>query len=536
MAGVAAESTSRARLEPIPARAQLLAVAWLRWRIFVNNAFRRRPTTARQTAGLVFAIILRLITWPFIALMAIGPIAGSGFLAWTAITEHHEQNLAALLAGITVLWQFVSVNGQNIAAAISSFDPSSLIRYPLRFGRYLVLRTMLGLLTPSTIVGCLSLMAAAVGIGVAKPALAVPAVIVLAAYALMNIFLTRMIEAWMERWLANRRFREFFGMLMALFAVSVQFLNFQRAPMHGHHVAHSWLLNLFYGSATYLNWLPPGFAANAILQATRPLAAIAQFAALLGSTALLAAIYAMRLHKQFLGEYLSESMVRHVVSNPGSRAKARREWHEARQTGAARQPGSVAFPPIVGTCLRKEWLAFRGNGSQLIGLLTPLIFVVILNRTFAQRPAYFLPGAIAYVLIAVLAGLYNIFGADGLGVQIYLLAPVRMRDVIVAKNLCKPGPDCCRSWNCMGIGCDDGALQNSTFVTNCHWFVDMLRGCDQPCAGHVAVDTGAAPVRSRPDAAETRGTNESHQRFVDSPGPLRKSVAAGSGCAFEPLS
>ena len=35
----------------------------------------------------------------------------------------------------------------------------------------------------------------------------------------MNIFLTRMIEAWMERWLANRRFREIFGMLMALFAV-----------------------------------------------------------------------------------------------------------------------------------------------------------------------------------------------------------------------------------------------------------------------------------------------------------------------------
>ena len=38
-------------------------------------------------------------------------------------------------------------------------------------------------------------------------------------------------------------------------------------------------------------------------------------------------------------------------------------------------------------------------------------------------------------MLGVLAGLYNIFGADGLGVQIYLLAPVRMRDVIVAKNL-----------------------------------------------------------------------------------------------------
>ena len=69
-------------------------------------------------------------------------------------------------------------------------------------------------------------------------------------------------------------------------------------------------------------------------------------------------------------------------------------------------------------------------------MLTPLFFVVILNRSiFAGQPTYFFPGAIAYVLFGILAGLYNIFGADGLGVQVYLLAPIRLRDVIVAKNL-----------------------------------------------------------------------------------------------------
>ena len=87
----------------------------------------------------------------------------------------------------------------------------------------MVLRTLLGFLTPSTIVGCFALLAAAVGIGVAKPALALPALIVLAVYALMNIFLTRMIGAWMERWLANRRFREIFGVLMALMIVGFQY-------------------------------------------------------------------------------------------------------------------------------------------------------------------------------------------------------------------------------------------------------------------------------------------------------------------------
>ncbi len=303
----------------IPARVQLLAVAWLRWRIFVNNTFRRRSSGKGQAVGLALAILVRIIVWPFLALMVIGPIGGSGYLAWTMIAGNHPQRLAPLLAAITVLWLFVSVNGQNVAAALSSFDPSSLIRFPLRFGRYLVLRTFIGLLTPSTIVGCLALLAAAIGIGLARPALALPALAVLAVYALMNVFLTRMIGAWLERWLANRRFREIFSALMALFAVGFQFLNYQRGPMHVVGGRSTWVLNLLHSSGTGLQWLPPGFAANAILRQSYPFAALAQFAALLASTALFAAIFAIRLHKQFLGEYLSEGASRSANKSSAQR-------------------------------------------------------------------------------------------------------------------------------------------------------------------------------------------------------------------------
>jgi ABC-2 type transport system permease protein len=418
----------------IPARVQLLAVAWLRWRIFVNNTFRRRSSGKGQAIGLALAVLVRIIVWPFLALMVIGPISGSGYLAWTMIAGNHPQRLAPLLAAITVLWLFVSVNGQNVAAALSSFDPSSLIRFPLRFGRYLVLRTFIGLLTPSTIVGCLALLAGAIGISLAKPALAPPALAVLTLYALMNVFLTRMIGAWLERWLANRRFREIFSALMALFAVGFQFLNYQRAPMHVVGGRSTWVLNLLHSSGTGLQWLPPGFAANAILQQSHPFAALAQFAGLLASTTLFAAVFAIRLHKQFLGEYLSEGASRSANKSPAQRRPL------PPRPGSAAGPAQPAvrkpFAPIVAACLHKEWLTLRGNGVQLVGMLTPLVFVVILNRSvFAGHSTYFLPGAIAYVLFGVLAGLYNVFGADGLGVQIYLLAPVRLRDVIVAKNL-----------------------------------------------------------------------------------------------------
>ncbi len=436
MAELTPMESQRLSAQEIPASTQLIAVAWLRWRIFVNNTFRRRPSTTRQAVSLVFTILLRIIVWPFLVLMVVGPVAGSGFWAWELIARGQPQRLETLLAGIAIGWQFVAVNGLSIAATVSSFDPASLIRYPLRFGRYFVLRTMIGLLTPSTIVGCLSSLAVAVGIGIADPSLAAPALVVLSVYAMTNVFLTRMIGAWMERWLAIRRFREIFSVLMALFAVSLQLLNFQHYPAHSHAMTNSWFLRLLHGSHGYLRWLPPGFAARAILGASHPMAALAQFACLLAATLLFAWIFAVRLHSQFLGELLSESAPRRVPTRPGanSRAIARQSTGRMEQAGPPTPDG--AFPPVIAACLRKEWLTFRGNSSQMIGLVMPLIFVVILNRgQLAAHPALFLPGAIAYVMLGALAGLYNIFGADGRGVQVYLLAPVRMRDVIVAKNI-----------------------------------------------------------------------------------------------------
>ena len=244
-----------------------------------------------------------------------------------------------------------------------------------------------------------------------------------------------MIGAWMERWLANRRFREIFSMLMALFAVSIQFLNLQRAPMRAPGTRSSWLLAVLHSSGSYLYWLPSGFAAQAILLVKHPLAALAQFAGLLASTVLFAAVFAVRLHKQFLGEHLSEGVSRRVKVKSAPRAKA-----PASQSAVPSVPATsgAIFSPIVAACLRKEWFILRGNGMQLIGLLTPLIFVVIfsMNRAFsAFSTKYFLPSAIAYVLIAALSSLYNVFGADGRGMQMYLLAPVRMLDVVLAKNL-----------------------------------------------------------------------------------------------------
>ena len=281
----------------IPASTQLLAIAWLRWRIFVNGF--RRQAGSGKIAGLVVSIVLRILLWPILALWIVGPAVGSGFLAWMAVDDHHPQRLSVLFGGITLIWQLIAINGTGIAATVSSFDPSTLLRFPLRFGRYLVLRLLLGLMTASTIVGCLALFAAAIGITVAQPSLAPAAFVVLAIFAAMNIFLSRMIAVWMERWLSTRRAREIFTALMALVFVSFQFLNFRRPTGHRLHASNiNWLTAFMHGTNHFLLWLPPGFATNSIFPLQHPLARLAQFAALLVWTGLFLAAFAFRLDRK----------------------------------------------------------------------------------------------------------------------------------------------------------------------------------------------------------------------------------------------
>ena len=260
-----------------------------------------------------------------------------------------------------MLWQFVAVNGVSMAATLASFDPASLLRFPLRFGRYLVLRMLLGLLTPSTIVGCLALLAAAIGIGLAKRRSRCPRFIVLAIYARMNIFLSRMIAVWMERWLATRRSREIFGVLMALFVVGIQFLNFQRASSQAHAVRSSWLLHFLPASAPICISCRP--ASPPTPSFSRPsFLGLAQFAALLASTALFAAVFAIRLRKQFLGEYLSEGAVRSAPARSVFRAKTLPQ-PPAVMTAPA-QTARPVFPPAIAACLRKEWFTFAATARN----------------------------------------------------------------------------------------------------------------------------------------------------------------------------
>jgi len=459
-----------------PAGVQLMAVAWLRWRIFVNG-LRTGNSGNRSAGGIVLAIGLRMLLWPIFAVWILGPVALSGYVGWSAIANHQPTWLLALMTGIGFLWQFIGVSGSNIAAAMPTFDPASLLRFPLPFGRYLLLRLFLGLLTPSTVVGCLALLAAAMGVGVARPALLPFAFAGFGLYALANVFCARMIGIWLDRVLARRRGREIFGGLFAIVVVSFQFVQFGRVRHvhvgHGGHVPgsqqQSWIIATAIRSAHAMHWLPPGFAADTVVHSASVAAVAGNLVLLALWTALFLAGFGVRLHRQFLGEYLSDSLT------PAARRST--TARQARVRALPQQQAMRSRFSLLPALLRKEWLTLRSNSGQLMGLLTPPIFVWIVSRgSFGSHPDYLLSGAVAYAILGPMSAAYNVFGPEGPGVQLYLLAPLRLRDVVLAKNIASVlilAAEAALAW-VIAVSASKSAIAPATQAATALWLIFVL--------------------------------------------------------------
>src|SRR5271167_3553641 len=160
-------------------RAQFAALAKLRWCIF-RNAFRRKGGGGELAA--------RIIIFPLLGLLAFGPVVGSGFGAFYLVSSGHIAMFPILTWAIFALWLLVLL---NISPPGLSFDVNTIIRFPLSFTRYITARLFFGLLSASNIIGTLALIAADIGVGIAKPSLLPWSTLLLATFAVTNIFFTR---------------------------------------------------------------------------------------------------------------------------------------------------------------------------------------------------------------------------------------------------------------------------------------------------------------------------------------------------------
>ena len=404
-------------------RTQLAAIAGLRWRLFVN--------ALRTTRGKLELLSQILIGFAF-AIGGLGGAFGMGIAASMMISAGRPELLALLLWFVFIFWQIFPIMA---SAFTSNSDSSDLLRFPLSYRSYFMVRLAYGAFDPATAISCLWSFGILLGVGFAKPALLPWALLVLLAFAAFNLLFMQMIFAWVERWLAKRRTRELMGVLFILLMLSFQMIgplvtHFQRKSSRPDVQRYVDIL------APVQRILPPGLAADAIAQAVYPrvMMSFSSFALLCAFALVVGYCLHVRLLSQYRGENLSE-----VAASAMPRDRSLRlGWS---------LPG---FSAPVAAVFEKEIRYLLRSGPMLLTLLMP-IFVLILLRfgalnaarqsgaAFTHLPDMAFPAAVAYALLMLTNLVCNSFGGDAAGIQFYFASPVTFRQIVLAKNLTHAG-------------------------------------------------------------------------------------------------
>ncbi|MGA9393236.1 MAG: hypothetical protein WBV69_22595 [Candidatus Sulfotelmatobacter sp.] len=402
---------------------QQTAIAWLRWRIFVN--------TLRTTRGQLEFASLVLVTVAF-TLFALGGAFGLGVIAYLMLSQGRPEMLAVFLWVIFFFWQVFPVLATAFTNSADSYD---LRGFPLTYRSYFLLRLAYGAFDPASAIGSLWTLAILIGVSFAKPAVFPWALLVLLAFITFNLLMMQMIFAWVERWLAQRRTREVMGVLFALLMLSFQLVG----PLTGHFGkgARPQVLHFVAVLAPVQQILPPGLAADAILQGIYP-----QWSAALSSLALLCAFALLAgygLHLRLLAQYRGENLSEASAPSPVPKTRhLRLGWNLS------------GLPAPVTAVFEKEIRYLLRSGPMLLTLIMPIFMLLVFrfgtmnsvrhsSGFLSRTPNLAFPIAAAYTLLMLTHLVYNTFGGDGGGIQFFYASPVRFREIVLAKNLCHAG-------------------------------------------------------------------------------------------------
>jgi ABC-2 type transport system permease protein len=403
-------------------RGQFAAIARVRWQLFINSM---RTVRGRME------IVARGFT--FLA-FGMGGFAGSiaiGFTAWYFVSSGRADWLPVLLWPVFLFWQFVPVMA---SAFTENVDSSNLLRFPLTFPSYFLIRIAYGSLDPPTLMSMLWLLGMAIGIGWASPLLFLPAAAVLLLFAIFNILLARMLFTWVERWLAQRRAREILGVLFLFMVIGFQFLG----PLIRHfgNRSHQPALSRVVGQSLPVERLtPPGLAGLAIAHSLRGeyAPALGSFALFCGYTLAVLWLLNVRLRAQYLGENLSEAVARTATPVHAAKQEIRLGWNI---------PG---IPGAISAVVEKEIRYLSRSGPMLFTLVMPLVILLIFRFTpgksdspagmFGHSSDLAFPVGAAYAVLILTNLVFNSFGADAGGIQFYFASPVRFREILLGKNL-----------------------------------------------------------------------------------------------------
>ena len=405
------------------ARGQYAALAAMRTRLFVNGF---------RTLSGAFELGARTVSFFIYCLMGLSLGVGAAVASYALVSHHHWQSMALEFWLLSVVWLAIAI---ALASFQEQYDLSGLLHFPVRFWSFFLLHLIFGLVDVSTIVGGMCLAGIVMATTIARPALFGPILVAAAGLAAFNILMVRAVLSWIDRWLAKRRSREILSAFFLLSLVGLQLFNPLVRNKMGQEsgddqdvpadsitgTVPQWVA----GVRLVQRWLPPGLTASvpAAADEHRPLAAAESLGGL--SLFVLAAggLLAVRLRAEYRGESLGEAPAR------SARQEAEESWRIA---GSG--PLSAQMEKEVRTMLRSM--------TQIYSVAVPMLMVFVIASLFRngapmvhQRVHLALPISVAYGLLGFTQLMYNNLGAEGKGIQMLFLFPVRMRTVLLAKNL-----------------------------------------------------------------------------------------------------
>lgn len=419
-----------AELTAIPGVSQQIRlIAGLRWMLFKNSL--------RNVKGRLEAVSSAIL-WLLMTGIVVGGGLFFGIATYFLVAHGRWTWLAGLMWIVALFWQIYPIFAASVGA---QFDFSNLLRFPLRFGSFFTLSLIYGLFDPGAVASMVWLLCMWIGLGIAQPAALGWALIVLIAFAAMNLFFARMLFVWIEKWLARRRTREILGFIFILIILGFQFIG----PAIEHFQHHQAQLQAARVPAllSASNALPPGLAGRSLQFGLA--SNFARASLLLIGLLIYAAVFLwllrIRLAAQFRGENLSETTVAAPVVNTSRSPSVAQAVKSAPvwEIPGIRRPIAAVFEKELRYALR--------SGPMLLNLIIPVIVVLIFGLAIRQpqkgsdflahasRTGFIFPIAIAYTLLIQMNWVFNCFAFEGTGIQFFLLAPVSFRDVMKGKNL-----------------------------------------------------------------------------------------------------
>lgn len=391
---------------------QLRAVAALRWRLVLNSL---RSVRGRMN------LVSRSIAGLLVTAAGVGGAFALGATAWELTRTDKLEWLAAFFWIVFLFWQFFPVMA---TAFTQNIDTSALLRFPLTYKTYFLVRLAMGTLDIATALGLFWSLGLVIGISAAAPRLTPWAIVAVLVFVVFNVLLARGIFVWIEHWLSRRRSREIMGLLFFVLMIGFQFIG--PALEHYSKKPASQRFGFVARVIPVQRMFPPGLstALIAAAEAGNSTGVIGALVLLIAYSGAAFALLHLRLRQQYRGENPEGNAPSSVTLTDSA---VRRGWK------------LPFFSAPVSAVFEKEIRYFSRSGPMLFTMIMPLVVILLLwggRKSFLQHQSeFFFPIGAGYCLLVMTNVVYNSFGPDGGGIQSFLMAPVTFRQVVFAKNL-----------------------------------------------------------------------------------------------------